>query len=85
MVLSEIRSYCAEAGKVSLQELANRFETEPEAIRGMVDVLVQKGMMRCLTEAPKGDCCCGCSKSCAQPVMSDAVYEWVGRQRRSLH
>ncbi|BAQ67330.1 hypothetical protein CCR90_00630 [Rhodovulum sulfidophilum] len=89
MVLSDIRSYCAETGQVSLQELANRFDTDPEAIRGMVEVLVQKGMLRCLTETPEGGCgkgCCGCTNSCAPLAgMSDAVYQWVGRSRRPLH
>jgi len=86
MLLSDIRTYCAEAGRVSLHDLSNRFEAEPEAMRGMMDVLTQKGIVRCVTEpgAACGKTCCGCSSGCdALRSMPDAIYEWVGRQRRA--
>ena len=88
-MLSDIRSYCAETGQVSLQELSNRFETEPEAIRGMMDALAQKGMIRCLTDAGSPACGLGCSRctsGCASlRSMPDAIYEWIGRTRRGDH
>jgi putative ferrous iron transport protein C len=86
MLLSDIRSYCAETGHVSLQELSNRFDTDPEAIRGMMDVLARKGMIRCLTDAGSPACgggCSCCTTGCASlRSMPDAVYEWIGRTRR---
>jgi len=87
MLLSDIRSYCAAAGEVSLQQLSNRFDTEPEALRGMMEVLADKGMIRCLSDrsAPAcGSACGGCSSGCAsQALLSDIRYEWVGRRRNA--
>ncbi|ARE39728.1 hypothetical protein RGUI_1587 [Rhodovulum sp. P5] len=85
MLLSDIRSYCAEAQNVSLQELSNRFDTDPEAMRGMMEVLEGKGMIRSCGDAPARSCggCRGCSLGCgAQAPFSDATYQWVGRARR---
>ncbi|MBN2906600.1 MAG: hypothetical protein JXJ18_07825 [Rhodobacteraceae bacterium] len=85
MLLSEIRSYCAQAGRVSLEQLSDRFDADPEAVRGMMDVLVNKGMVCCLTNPDPtcGKACSGCTMGCASlGLMSDAVYEWVGRRAR---
>ena len=71
MILSELRSYLAEHKRVALQDMANRFDTEPDALRGMLAILERKGRVR---RIPVSACTIGCGKceeACAE------VYEYL--------
>jgi hypothetical protein len=70
MILADLRSYLAEYRRVSLSDIANRFDTDADALRGMLAVLERKGRVRKL--AP-GSICGGCSK-CDQ--IAPELYEW---------
>ena len=74
MILSEVRTYLAERGRVPIGDLVNRFDADPDAIRGMLAHFIRKGRLRKL-ENPAGDCG-GCSKCDA---FSLEVYEWTDR------
>ena len=76
MILSEIRDYLQTHGSASLQDMAHRFDVDPEALRGMLGQWVARG--RVVREAPRGQCdgCCKCDAAAVE------VYRWVeGRTR----
>lgn len=72
MILSDLKAYLRERGRAPIGDLAARFDAEPEALRGMLEVFIRKGRLRLLT--PDAEKCGGCSKCEASRVE---VYEWV--------
>lgn len=56
MILSELKRYLAEHRRVSLTDMANRFDTDPDALRGMLAVLERKGRVRQLDARVCGTC-----------------------------
>lgn len=73
MLLSDVRNYLQENKKVLLVDLANRFDMDPDALRGLLQKWVSKGKVRKLS----GDS--GCSKGCCKcdPATLE-LYEWLG-------
>lgn len=60
-MLIELRDYIEVRGRVSMRDLAWHFQTEPDAIRGMLEHWIRKG--RIVREAacpPCGSGCCNC-------------------------
>jgi hypothetical protein len=72
MILSEIRDYLQTQGSASLQDMAHRFDVDPEALRGMLGQWVARG--RVVREAAGGECegCCKCDATRME------LYRWVG-------
>ena len=72
MILSNIRDYLQANGPASLRDMANRFDIEPEALRGMLGLWVARGRVVC--EIPGGQCggCCKCDAAALE------VYRWRG-------
>ena len=76
MILSDLRRYLAEHKRVALTDMAYRFETDTEALRGMLEILVRKGRVRKL---PIGTACrSGCTKCDASQIE---IFEWVESER----
>ncbi|MGR9107172.1 MAG: FeoC-like transcriptional regulator [Gammaproteobacteria bacterium] len=73
MVLAELRSYLQENKRVLLVDLANRFNSDPDALRGMLQKWVSKGKVRKVS-GEKG-CSSGCCK--CDPATLE-FYEWLG-------
>ncbi|MGD9408739.1 MAG: FeoC-like transcriptional regulator [Thiohalocapsa sp.] len=71
MILARLRDYLAEHRRVSLVDMANRFDTDPDALRGMLATLERKGRVRKL---PAGSLCGTCAR-CDQAAPE--LYEWV--------
>lgn len=71
-MLLEIKRYIAERGRVSLGDLVLHFETDPDAMRGMLERWIRKGQ---LVKCDAADCG-GCASSC--PSAREEAYEWVG-------
>ncbi len=73
MILAEVRSYLAHQGPVSLDDVANHFDMDPSAARGMLEHWIRKGKARryALTDA----CGVGCSRCDASRTE---IYEWTG-------
>jgi len=71
MILSELKSYLSEHRRVAMADLAARFGTEPEALRGMLRQWVARGRVRRLD----GDASCGPCSKCADGSLE--IYEWV--------
>ena len=75
MILSELREYLKTHQRVALMDMAHRFDTDPEAVRGMLDKWVSKGRV---IKLPNVACDSGCNKCDASHIE---VYEWVELQR----
>jgi hypothetical protein len=70
VILSQIRDYLRERGQASLRELALRFDTDPDALRGMLAHWVRKGRV---SRQTVGTSCGGCTQ-CDPAAME--IYLW---------
>lgn len=71
MILSDLRDYLQTHKRAALMDMAHRFDTDPDAIRGMLDKWVAKGRIEKL---PMGSSCSsGCSKC---DPLSTEIYQW---------
>ncbi len=71
MIISALSHYLRDNRRAALRDLSYRFETDPDALRGMLGTLERKGRVRKL---PAKTPCCGCT-SC--DPASVEIYEWV--------
>lgn len=76
MLLSDINAYFVEHRRVCMADLVNKFNASPEALRGMLDMLMSK--RRIARIAAETDCS-GCTK--CDPERLE-IYEWLGAGRR---
>lgn len=73
MILSELRDYLKTHKQAALLDMAHRFDTDPEALRGMLDRWVDKGRVEKLPAGSTcGDGCCKCDPATLE------IYEWKG-------
>ena len=71
MILSEVRDYLQERGQVSLQDLALHFDSDPEALRGMLEHWIRKGRVS------RRKAAASCGSSCTQcDPASVELYVW---------
>lgn len=73
MILAELTGYLAEHRRVALIDMAHRFGSSPDAVRGMLATLERKGRVRRL-EGP-APCASACGKC---DVATMETYEWLG-------
>ncbi|PZU96119.1 MAG: sugar metabolism transcriptional regulator [Pseudanabaena sp.] len=73
MILKQLQDYFRSRSPTSLEEIANHFQCEPEALRGMLAPLIRKGRIQKLD----GKKCSGCH-SCKPESLE--LYEWVNSQ-----
>ena len=71
MILSDIRNYLRQRGQASLSDIALHFDSDPDAIRGMLDTWVRKGRV---VKLDGGSACGGCNQCDA---AANEVYQWV--------
>ena len=71
MILSDIRSYMREHRCVSITDLSHRFESQPDAVRGMLANWVSKGRVRRVEFSQH---CGGCTRC---DISKSEIYEWV--------
>ena len=72
MILSELRNYLKQQHRLSLLEMANHFDTDADALRGMLRKWVSKGKVKRIDMgASCGTSCCKCD-----PAMTE-IYEWL--------
>lgn len=72
MVLTEVRGYLKQHRRALLSDLANHFDMDPDAIRGLLQKWISKGKVRRLSG--NSGCSTGCCK--CDPATLE-VYEWV--------
>jgi predicted ArsR family transcriptional regulator len=73
MILSQVRDYLEQRGQATLADIALHFDTEPEAIRGMLERWVSKGRV----ERRKTEAACGTSCNRCDPAAME-LYVWRG-------
>ncbi|TXK94265.1 sugar metabolism transcriptional regulator [Methylococcaceae bacterium CS5] len=74
MILSELRDYLKQQHRLSLLEMANHFDIDADALRGMLSKWVSKGKVKQIDMgATCGTSCCKCD-----PAMTE-LYEWLER------
>lgn len=66
MILTELKEYLSARGQAPLVDLVNRFDMEPEALRGMLGHRIRKGMVRKQVVAEARSKGCG---KCARPSI----------------
>jgi putative ferrous iron transport protein C len=74
MILGDLKSYLTSHKRVPIADLANRFDVEPDALRGMLQLWVDKGRVRRL----EGAGACGSCARCGDGDTDPEIYEWVG-------
>jgi len=70
MFLSQLNRYFAQHKRVCLADLAVHFDAQPQALRGMLDMLIAKGRIG-RVQTPMN--CDGCIK--CDPERLE-IYEW---------
>lgn len=75
MILTELQHYLKAQGRVSLAQIAIHFGIEADALRGMLQQLVQKDRVRKL---PILERCHGCD-TCSPEALE--FYEWVTQEK----
>lgn len=69
MTPSDLRSYLRQRGQASLQDLAVRFDSDPDLVRDVLGYWQRKGRIR--------ETVAGCGKSCNQCHHGHlVVYHW---------
>jgi len=72
MILSEVKQYLSQRGSASLSDIALHFDTNPDALRGMLQKWISKGKVR----RQLADASCGSSCNKCDPATTE-IYEWV--------
>jgi putative ferrous iron transport protein C len=73
MILSELTGYLAQHRRVALIDMAHRFGSAPDALRGMLATLERKGRVRRLEGGA------ACASSCGKCSIANLeTYEWLG-------
>jgi len=75
MILSQLTTYLAEQQRATLRDISHRLDSDPEALRMMLDILERKGWVRRLS-GPEGIACTPGCRRC-NPLAVE-VYEWSG-------
>ena len=71
MILAEIRDYLKQRGQCTLSDIALHFDTEADAMRGMLDVWIKKGKV--IKQSATSSCGTSC-QSC-DPAATE-IYVW---------
>ncbi len=72
MILARLENHFRQYRRSSLTDLAEILDAQPEALRGMLDLLVRKGRLRRL---PTGTACGGGCNKCKPESVE--LFEWV--------
>ena len=71
MILSEVRDYLKQRGQCTLSDVALHFDSNADAVRGMLDIWVKKGKI----EKRSATASCGTSCQSCDPAATE-VYIW---------
>lgn len=71
MILADIRDYLKQRGQCTLSDIALHFDSDADAIRGMLEVWIRKGKV----EKSFATASCGSSCQSCEPAATE-VYLW---------
>jgi len=72
MILSEVRDYLKSRSQATLSDIALHFDTDADAVRGMMEIWIRKGKIRKRSATDS----CGSSCNSCEPEATE-IYEWV--------
>ncbi len=72
MLLSELNGYFARHKRVCMADLVSHFNASPEAMRGMLDMLIAKKRIKRV----RVQIDCGACSRCEPEQLE--IYEWTG-------
>ncbi|MFQ5642420.1 MAG: FeoC-like transcriptional regulator [Thiogranum sp.] len=72
MILADIRRYLEQRGQATLADIALHFDADPDAVRGMLEVWMRKGMVR----RQAATAACGSSCNQCDPAATE-IYVWT--------
>jgi putative ferrous iron transport protein C len=75
VILSKVREYVKERGRVTLADIVLHFDSDPESVRPMLDIWIKKGKIskEMLTSA------CGSSCNSCDAATTE-IYIWNGQR-----
>ena len=79
MILSDIKQYLSQRDSASLSDMCIHFDTDPNAMRGMLEQWIRKG--RISKQSVSASCGGSCNK-CGQE--STEIYQWVAAAQNSF-
>jgi hypothetical protein len=71
MILSDIRAYLRQRGQATLADMALHFDTDPDALRGMLEVWMRKGKVQ--KRSATASCGSGCDRC---DSAATEIYAW---------
>jgi len=71
MILSDIRDYLKQRGQCTLSDIALHFDSDADAVRGMLDVWIRKGKV----EKSTATASCGTRCQSCDPAATE-IYSW---------
>ena len=71
MILAEIRDYLKQRGQCTLSDIALHFDSDADAVRGMLSIWIKKGKV----EKRSATASCGTSCQSCDPATTE-VYIW---------
>ena len=77
MILLRVREYLRERRQATLDEIARHCHSDPQAVRGMLDVWIRKGKVVCQVADVR--CGVGCNSCGCKPAGHEAgreIYIW---------
>ena len=79
MILAQVRDYLKQRGQCTLSDIALHFDTDADAVRGMLDVWIRKGKVdkRSATDS------CGTSCQSCDPAATE-VYSWCENKNKEI-
>ncbi len=77
MILADIKQYLSQRGSASLSDISVHFDTDPNAIRGMLEQWIRKG--RVSKDIANGSCGVNCNKCDA---TNTEIYRWIDASGR---
>lgn len=72
MILSDIKQYLSQRGSASLSDICIHFDTDPEAMRGMLEQWIRKGRVQ--KQPISASCGSGCNKCNPETIE---IYRWI--------
>lgn len=78
MILSEVRDYLKLRGQCTLSDIALHFDTDADAVRGMLEVWIRKGKV----DKSSATASCGTSCQSCDPAATE-VYSWREQDNKS--
>ncbi len=79
MILSDIKQYLSQRGIASLYDISVHFDTDPNAMRGMLEQWIRKGRVQKLSAS--SSCGISCNKC---DTENTEIYQWREADNNSL-